>query len=84
MALGFEVPGGWHNEKDATAVTVLQVMQIPSSMLLPFYTFDLVGAVLRAFVMSFKWRLDPLTVSVGRWWLVFCWWPWERDAFSTL
>ncbi|CAA6660621.1 unnamed protein product [Spirodela intermedia] len=26
VALGFEVPGGWHNEKDATAVTVLQFL----------------------------------------------------------
>ncbi|XP_078435066.1 mitochondrial-processing peptidase subunit alpha-like isoform X2 [Wolffia australiana] len=26
VALGFEVPGGWHNEKDATAVTILQFL----------------------------------------------------------
>ncbi|MQM08108.1 hypothetical protein Taro_040955, partial [Colocasia esculenta] len=52
VALAFEVPGGWREDKDATTMTVLQCYL--------------------------------LTVFDGWWWLIFCWWPWQRDAFKTL
>lgn len=28
MALAFEVPGGWHQERDATVLTLLQVVKL--------------------------------------------------------
>jgi len=34
VALAFEVPGGWHKEKDAIVLTVLQVFVFSSLFLL--------------------------------------------------
>lgn len=41
FALAFEVPGGWHKEKEAIKLTVIQVLKVTSLQLILLHIYDM-------------------------------------------